>query len=94
MASDGFSTEITSNMGGNREMPWQGQHTLCCIVGEIPQRVGYLLGTVAGFGVSSNVLSLLVRVYFGDFLVLDNSWIGGFLAMLSLGNIYFHLRTK
>ncbi len=26
--------------------------------------------------------------------MIDNSWIGGLLAMLSLRNIYFHLRTE
>ena len=64
------------------------------IVGNIPQSVGYSLGTAAGFGVSSNAWVFLERVYSGDLLVIDNSWIGGLFAMLSLRNIYFHLRTK
>ena len=64
------------------------------IVEEIPQRVGYLLGIAAEFEVSSNAWIFLGRVYFGDWLVIDNSWIAGLLAMLSLGNICLHLRTK
>ena len=75
-------------------MPLAGTAHSVSIVEEIPQRVGYLLGIAAEFEVSSNAWIFLGRVYFGDWLVIDNSWIGSLLAMLSLRNIYFHLITN
>ena len=57
-----------------------------CILESIPQRVRYSLGAAAGFGVSSNTWVFLVRVYFGDLFVIDNSWIEGLLAMVSVRN--------
>ena len=57
-----------------------------CILGNIPQGVRCSLDAAAGFGVSSNTRVFLVRVYFGDLFVTDNSWIGGLLAMVSVLN--------
>ena len=67
--------------------------TQCVVMWGIQQRVGYVLGNAAGFEVFSNSSVFLVRDYFGNLLVIENSWIGGLLATLSLGNIYFHLKT-
>ena len=75
-------------------MPWAGTAQSVLIVKEIRQRVGYLLGIAAEFEVSRNAWLFLGRVRLGDLLVIDNSWIGSLLSMLSLRTIYFHLIAK
>ena len=75
-------------------MPWAGTAHSVMYYGGNSTMGRVFLGTAAGFGVSSNTWIFLGRVYFGGLWVIDNSWVGALLAMLSIRNIYYHLRTK